>query len=136
MRSGIGTAGTPSLADRMVKGYDLIAVEAFQIRNMTRRGKNKHGLNRAIAEQGWRDFFDILNCRAGRAGIPFIEVPPAGASRDCSRCETRVSKALPVRVDRCCVCRLELDRNENPVRNVLRRGLRIHADTVAAGGTA
>ncbi len=124
------------LADQIVKCYDFIAVEALQIRNMIRKGKNKRGLNRAIAEQGWGEFFDILNCKAASAGIPFVEVPPAGTSQDCSRCGTRVPKALSERVHRCGVCGLELDRDENAARNVLRRGLRIFAQAVAAGGTA
>ena len=119
-----------------MKGHDLIAVEALQIRNMTRRGKNKRGLNRAIAEQGWGEFFDILRCRAARAGIPFVEVPPAGTSQDCSRCGIRIPKALSERVHRCGQCGLELDRDENAARNVLSRGLRMFADSVAAGGTA
>ena len=73
------------LADRIIRVCDLIAAEALQIRNMTRRGTNKRGVNRAIAEQGWGAFFDGLKCRAGRAGSPFVEVPPAGTSQDCSR---------------------------------------------------
>ena len=124
------------LADRIVKGYDLIAVEALQIRNLTRRGKNKHGLNRAVAEQGWGEVFDILKCRAARAGIPFVEVPPAGTSQACSRCGIRALRALLERVHRCGVCGLELNRDENAARNVLSRGLHIFADSVAAVGTA
>ena len=119
-----------------MKCYDFIAVEALQIRNMIRKGKNKRGLNRAIAEQGWGEFFDILKCKAASVGIPFVEVPPAGTSQDCSRCGNRVPKALSERVHRCGVCGLELDRDENAARNVLRRGLRIFAQAVAAGGTA
>ena len=120
----------------MVKGHDFFAAEALQIRNMTRRGKNKRGLNRAIAEHGSEAFFDILKCRAARAGIPFVEVPPAGTSQDCSRCGIRVSKALSERVRRSGECALELDRDGNAARNVLSRGLRIFEDSVAAGGTA
>ena len=63
-------------ADWIVRTYDFIAVEALKIGNMLRRGPGKRGLNRAIAEQGWREFFDILKCKAESAGIPFVEVPP------------------------------------------------------------
>ena len=45
-----------------MKCTDFIAVEALLIRNMIRKGKNKRGLNRAIAEQGWGELFDILKC--------------------------------------------------------------------------
>ena len=124
------------LANRIVKGCDFIAIEALQTRNVTRRGKNKRGLNQAVANQGAEEFFDILKCRAGRTGIPFVEVPPAGTSHDCSHCGIRVPKALSARVHRCGVCGRELDRDENAARNVLSRGLRIFAEAVATGGTA
>ena len=101
------------LADQMVNGYDFIAVEALQIRNMTRRGKNKRGLSQAIAEQGSGAFFDTPRRRAASAGIPFVEVLPAGTSQDWSRCETRIPNALSERVHRCGACGLELDRDEN-----------------------
>ena len=123
-------------ADWIVRTYDFIAVEALKIGNMLRRGPGKRGLNRAISEQGWREFFDILKCKAESAGIPFVEVPPAGTSQECSRCGTKVPKALSERTHQCDVCGLELDRDENAARNVLCRGLRIFAGTAAAGGTA
>ena len=81
-------------------------------------------------------FLDILKCKAESAGIPFVEVPPAGTSQECSRCGTKIPKALSERTHQCGVSGLELDRNENAARNVLCRGLRIFAGTAAAGGTA
>ena len=90
-------------ADHVVQCNDFNAVEALRTRNMLRKGKNKRGLNRAIAEQGWGEFFDIPKCNAESAGIPFVEVPPAGTSQDCSRYGTRILKAVPERVHRCCV---------------------------------
>ena len=121
------------LADRVVRTCDFIAVEALKIRNMLRRGKGKRGLNRAIAEQGWREFLDILEGKAESAGIPFVEVPPAGTSQDCSRCGTNVPKALSERIHLCGVCGLELDRDQNAARNVLRRGLCIFATSRGSG---
>ena len=64
------------LADRIVRTYEFIALEALKIRNMLSGGKGKRGLNRAIAEQGWREFLDILKGKAESAGIPLVEVPP------------------------------------------------------------
>ena len=52
------------LADRVARTCDFIAVEALKIRNLLSRGPGKRGLNRAIAEQVWREFLDIL----GRQG--------------------------------------------------------------------
>ena len=68
------------LGKRNVKSCGFISVEALQVRNMPSRRRNKRGFNRAIAEQGWKELFYILECRAASAGIPLVEVPPADAS--------------------------------------------------------
>ncbi len=57
--------------DQLAKCCDFFAVEVQEIR----KGTSKRGLNRAIAAQGWREFFDIRNCRAASAGTSFVEVP-------------------------------------------------------------
>ena len=79
---------------------DFIAAEALKITNKLRRVPGTRGLNRAIAEQGRREFLDIPEGKAESAGIPFVEVPPAGTSQDCSRCGTKVPKALSERITR------------------------------------
>ena len=72
------------LADQIVKCTDFIAVEARQIRNVIGKGKNKRGLNRAIAAQGWGEFVDILKfCRRRhslRRSSPGIHSPVQGLS--------------------------------------------------------
>ena len=100
------------------------------------RGLEKRGLNRVIAELCWRDFLYTPNCTGEGAGIPFVEVPPAGTSQACSRCGPQVPKALSERIHRRGVCGLELDRDENTARNMGSRGLRIFEDAAAACGTA
>ena len=92
-------------------------------------------LNRAPAEQGWREFLDILRGTAERTGIPFVQVSPAGTSQDCSRRGTKVPRALSERTHRCGASGLELDRGENAAKNVVSRGLCIFPGAVATGGT-
>ncbi len=41
-----------------------------------------------IAEPGWREFLYRLKCKGEGAGIPFVEVPPACTSQECSRCSS------------------------------------------------
>ena len=94
------------LADRVVRTCDFIAVEALKIRNMLSRRPGKRGLDRAIPEQGWREFLDILKCKAESTGIPSVEVPPAGTPRDRSRWGTKVPKALSARI----ICEAMLER--------------------------
>ena len=101
---------------------------------MFRTGSGKRSLNRAIAEQGWREFFDILEGR--NVGVPFVEVPPSGTSQGCSRCGTKVSKALSEWTRRCGLCGLEPDGDENAAGNVLCPDLRVFAGAAATGGAA
>ena len=91
--------------------------------------------NRVIAEQGRREFIYTLKGKGKGAGIPFVEVPPAGTSQECSRCGTQIPKALSERIHWRGVCGLDLGRDENAARNVLCRGLRIFERAGAAVGT-
>ena len=98
------------------------------------RGCNPGTASRRMPEQGWREFLDILNGRTESAGIPLVDVPPAGTSQDGSRCGTRFPKRCRSGPTRCGVCGLELDRDENAARNVLCRGLCMFAGAAVAGG--
>ena len=126
--------------DQAVKCGDSIAAEPlrirYTIRNTIRSDENERGLKRAPAEEGRGEFFDTLNCKDAYAGTPFVEVPPPGTSEVCSRCGTRVPKALSERVHRCGGCGLEMDRDESAARNVLSPGRRMFEEAMAAGGTA
>ena len=57
-------------------------------------------LNRAIAEQNWREILDALKCRAASVRVSFVESTPVGMSPDCSHCGTRASEALSERLRR------------------------------------
>ena len=89
------TSGAINLA--VSEEYDLIAVEDLQVASMTRTargtaenpGRNvraKTGLNRSILQEGWGEILDMLEYKAGRAGIPTVRVKAAGTSVTCSRC--------------------------------------------------
>lgn len=54
-----------------------------------------------------------------------IEVPAKNTTVDCSRCGNAVPKSLAVRVHRCNVCGLMLDRDYNASINILKKGLEI-----------
>ncbi len=131
-----GGRRSAAFADRIVKTRDFIVVEALTIRNTLPRVRGKRGLDRAIAEQGWREFFDIRRGKAESASVPFFEVPPAGTSHARSRCGTKVPRTLSEQIHRCGVCGLEPDRVEHVAKNVPSRGLRIFAGVTAADGTA
>lgn len=96
-----------------------LAVEDLQIRNMV---KNRH-LARAIHEQQWGAIVRMLGYKAESAGGSVTTVAPHHTSRKCSACGHRREVTLAVRIYRCTVCGLVLDRDVNAARNVLQRAM-------------
>ena len=133
----------------LVRGYDVIAVEALQIRNMVRRakpkpdpdtpgvflpngGSAKTGLNKSISDAGWGVFLSILHAKAESAGRLVIEVNPANTSRTCPQCghcsgDNRRTQAL----FRCVACGYTAHADINGAVNILRAGLALHAACAA-----
>ena len=123
----------------LVNSHDFIAMEDLAVANMTRSargtaeepGRNvqaKAGLNRSILAQGWGMLTAQIRYKAESAGVGFVVVPPHHTSQECSGCGAIVQKALSVRVHRCTICGLTLDRDVNAALNVLRRGLLAYGD--------
>jgi putative transposase len=54
-----------------------------------------------------------------------IEVPARNTTIDCSRCGNMVLKTLAIRIHKCNVCGLELDRDHNAALNILKKGIEI-----------
>ncbi len=100
-----------------------VAVEDLNIGGMV---KNRH-LSRAILEQAWGRIKNQLNYKTESAGGRLYVVNPAYTSQTCSSCghlpdkQNRIS--LHVRVYRCQVCGLSLDRDVNAAINVRERAL-------------
>lgn len=134
----------------LVRTYDVIAVEALQIRNMVRRAKPKTdpeapgaflpnggtaktGLNKSILDAGWGVFLSNLHAKAESAGRTVIEVNPANTSRTCTRCghcsgENRKTQAA----FRCVACGHTAHADVNGAENILRAGLARQAVSDAA----
>ena len=124
----------------LVRGYDVLYVEAIQPSNLSRRpapkqdekghyerngAAQKAGLNKSILDAGWRQFLSILAYKAACAGKRVEAVNPAYTSQDCSGCGERISISLSVRTHVCTHCGLILDRDENAAKNILWRGQRL-----------
>jgi putative transposase len=130
-------------ARRLVEDYDVIAIEALRIINMTRSasgtvdapGTNvaaKSGLNRSILDAGWAQFVSILRGKAEEAGRAVIDVDPRHTSQRCYECdhvarENRVTQAA----FRCQACGHEAHADENAACNILRAGLALLAAQAA-----
>jgi len=102
-----------------VSRHDFIAVEDLDVKElieMAHNGKNS-------ADAAWATFLHMLTYKAERAGRWVVKVEPRGTTDKCSRCGEVVEKSLWVRVHRCPKCGLELDRDLNAARNILKLGL-------------
>ncbi len=107
-----------SLVDR----YDLICMEDLQVKGMMKN----HRLAKSIANAGWGRLTVYIEYKTKFAGKIAIKVPPHHTSQLCSSgCGTIVKKDLSVRIHKCSVCGLEIDRDVNAAINILHRGLEI-----------
>jgi putative transposase len=101
---------------RLVSRYDVIALEALNVRPLARSV-----LARDVCDASWATFISFLRYKAARAGARLIEVSARNTTQDCSDCGARVPKKLNDREHDCPHCGLSLDRDLNAARNVLNR---------------
>ncbi|MEV6234507.1 transposase [Saccharopolyspora shandongensis] len=93
-----------NLTTDLAKNHGLIAVEKLNVSNMVRsvRGtvdqpgtnaRQKAGLNRSIADQGWFEIRRQLGYKTRRYGGELVVVSAAGSSQTCSKCHIRDPKS-------------------------------------------
>lgn len=122
------------LSTTLVSMHDFIALEALDLKNLTRSAKGsldhpgkhvkqKAGLNRSLLDASLGKLVQMLVYKAEEAGGHVEAVPPHGTSQQCSRCGKRVEKDLGVRTHDCPHCGLVLDRDHNAAINILSLGL-------------
>ena len=107
------------VARRLLEKYGTICIEKLNIRQMFEDSE----YSRSIADVGWGGFIQTLKSQAEKVGAAIIEVEPRGTSQGCSGCEAIVPKTLRDRRHVCPSCGLDIDRDLNAARNILRRGL-------------
>ena len=103
---------------RLIRDYDVIAVEALNLKGLARSL-----LARDVLDASWARFISILRYKAEKAGACLIEVDPRNSTQDCSSCGIRVQKALDERWHDCPHCGLSIDRDFNAARNILHRAV-------------
>ena len=106
-------------ARKVVNHYGSIAVEDLNVNTMV----HNRCLSKSISDAAWSQFRQTLSYKAAEAGRTLVAVNPAYTSQDCSDCGHRLKKALSVRRHVCPCCGLDIDRDENAARNILRLGL-------------
>lgn len=104
------------------KNNDVIFVERLAKLNMLKNSR----LALSIMDSGWGTFCSMLDYKCKIV----IEVESTNTTVDCSRCGAAVPKSLAVRIHRCMVCNLVLDRDHNASINILKKGLEIFGITL------
>ena len=119
------------LTSAIVSKYPNLVIEDLRITNMV---KNKK-LARRKFEQSWGTFKRLLEYKAVSAGGQVISVSPRNTSRACSDCSSVKERlSLSERVFLCSVCGIQIDRDLNAARNILKLGYpSVSAGYVAAG---
>jgi putative transposase len=102
-------------------GYTSFAVESLNIRNM----EKNHRLAQSIQNASWNRFVGFLSYKAESAGMKVVHVPAGNSTQECSRCgntkEGGMRLALKDRTYRCGLCGLEMDRDINAAKVILKR---------------
>jgi len=118
------------LSNEITSENQTIVIEKLKIKNMTKsatgtvelpkKSSGKRGLNRAITQQSWGLFFEMLKYKAEKKGGEVIEVDPKFTSQKCSCCghiskENRKSQSK----FRCVKCNFRLNADLNASLNIL-----------------
>jgi putative transposase len=107
------------LSRELVNRFGVLSFEKLHIKNMLQN----HCLAKSISDAAWNQLITYTTYKAENAGRRGASVDPRDTSRKCSGCGRLVKKSLSVRVHRCPVCGLVMDRDENAANNILRLGL-------------
>jgi putative transposase len=118
-------------ARTLVNRYGTVVFEDLKIRNLVQN----HSLALSISDAGWGQFVQCCVVKAASAGRQVLFVDPRYTSQTCSGCGAVRKKELSDRWHSCPDCQLELDRDHNAARNILRLGWsqRAHGHVEAAG---
>jgi putative transposase len=119
-------------ARKLVDSHGLIAVEALNVKGITRTR-----LAKSTHDAGWASFLNILSYKAEEAGSRVIAVNPRNTTQACSSCGAmpEVKKTLSDRMHSC-GCGYVADRDVNAAKNILALGRRVQAITYPALGKA
>ena len=113
----------------IVDKYGVICVEDLDVKQMIEKkpieinGK-KVKLAKSISDVAWSSFLNKLSYKAENAGRTIQKVNPRNTSKTCNSCGfVNMELTLKDRVFICPSCGIELDRDLNAARNILRVGL-------------
>ena len=107
------------LTTKIVKQYDVIAIEDLKTKNLLKN----HKLAQAISNASWYLFRTMLEYKCKWYGKQLITVDPKNTSRICSNCNFNSGeKPLEIRKWTCPKCHVHHDRDINAAVNILNKG--------------
>lgn len=123
------------LSTRYAENQGIVAVEDLKIKNMTKSAKGteetpggnvaqKRGLNRAITQQSWGLFFEMLEYKLEQRGGSLVRVDPRFTSQTCSCCGHVSKKSRKTQSKFVCEsCGHSDNADVNGAKNILARGI-------------
>ena len=110
---------------KLVKGYDFFGVENFKSSKIVEKSKEKNKWYSAkrMYDSSLSSFLQKLSYKVEETGKIEKVVSPAYTSQTCSKCHERapIKQELKDRIFICVFCGLELDRDINSAKNILRK---------------
>ena len=110
------------IINELTENHNIIAFERLNIKAIEDKCLGK-GMRKSYRDASWGYLLNTLMYKAEEAGTGLIEVNPAYTSQMCSVCGNIVEKELSERRHRCPHCGLDISRDLNAAKNILRLGL-------------
>lgn len=116
------------ITEKLTREFDLIAVEALQVKNMTKHAhsenvKVKTGLNKSILNTSFYQFSSQLEYKAKHNGKLFVKIEPKNTSKTCHVCGSiKDNLTLKDRQYLCEYCGIVIHRDINASLNILNLG--------------
>jgi len=111
------------VSHRLTKDYGVIVIEDLKVKEMTQAKVNPRRKNKAILDQGWYMFRQMLEYKAQWRGGLVIAVDPAHTSTTCSACGhcDPLNRTSPDRFV-CVACGHTMQADNNAAINIQRAG--------------
>lgn len=108
---------------KLVNEYDFIAIEDLNVSGMVKN----HQLAKSISDASFSEFYATLSYKAAWYGKEVVKIERwFASSKTCSGCGWKNENlTLSDRTFKCQSCGLELDRDLNASKNILREALRV-----------
>lgn len=89
-------------------------MEKLQIQNMVKN----HRLTQSVCDASWDKFVQKLSYKT-----KVVHTPSKNTTTQCSNCGIIIPKGLTIRINKCDLCGMVLDRDHNASINILQNGL-------------